>query len=139
METNFTAPNFFSADALAYWDSLTKASVASSKQLESLNMKLTEKLMQKQTELFNSAVNAGNQALALLGEGKALPEILAEQGKLTTDFGNKLFAYTREASEIIVASQAEYRSWFEQGFKNLTEKAQAAASALTPATLRKAA
>ena len=139
MDTTFTAPNFMSTEALAYWDNLSKASVESSKQLESLNMKLAEKLMKKQAELFSTAVAATNQVFALFSEGKALPEILAEQGKLTTELGNKMFAFTREAGEILTASQEEYRAWFEQGFKALTEQTQAVATAFTPAATRKAA
>lgn len=139
MDSTFTAPNFLSSESLAYWDTFSKASVESSKQLESLNMKLVEKLMKKQADLFNTAVNASNQAVALMGEGKGLPEILAAQGKLTTEFGNKLFAITREAGEILVASQEEYRQWFEQGFKTMTEQAQAAKNALVPASVSKAA
>lgn len=139
MDSTFNVPNFLSSDSFAYWDTLSKASLESSKQLESLNMKLAEKLMKKQAELFNTAVTAGNQVIAMFSEGKALPEILADQGKLTTELGNKWLAVTRETGEILAASQEEYRTWFEQGFKRMTEQAQAAASTFVPAGVRKAA
>lgn len=139
MESIFKTPNFFSAEALARWENFTKASVESGKQLESLNLKLAEKLMHKQAELFNNAVNAGNQIAALWSEGKPLPEILTAQAKLVNDCGSKVFAATREAAEIVAGSHEEYRHWFAKGFKHLTEQSKAAAAAITPAISRLAA
>lgn len=139
MDSTFTVPNFLSNHSFAFWDTLSKVSVEHSKQLESLNMKLAEKLMKKQAEFFNTAVAAGNQVMALYGESKTLPEILAEQGKLTTELGNKMLAVTREAGEILAASGEDYRAWFEQGFKRMTEQGQAAAGEFVPASIRKAA
>lgn len=140
METPFSMPNYFSVDALAAWENLTKASAESTKQFESLNLKLADKLMKKQTEMFNFAVNAGNQAIALYGEGKPLPEVLAEQGRLANDSFTKMFSFTREAAELLMSSQEEYRAWFEKGLKQFSDQAQAAGVALTPvAAMHKAA
>lgn len=139
MEPIFTTPNFFSAEALARWENFTKASVESGKQLESLNLKLAEKLMKKQAELFNDTVNAGNQIAALWSGGKSLPEILTAQAKLVNDCGSKFFAATREAGEIVAGSHEEYRHWFAKGFKYLTDHSKAATAAITPAISRVAA
>ena len=139
MEPIFTTPDFFSAEALARWENFTKVSVESGKQLESLNLKLAEKLMKKQAELFNDTVNAGNQIAALWSGGKSLPEILTAQAKLVNDCGSKFFAATREAGEIVAGSHEEYRHWFAKGFKYLTDHSKAATAAITPAISRVAA
>ncbi len=123
MNTNYSFPNFFSSEPFGCWDGLTKASVENSKQLETLNVKLTEKLVKKQTAFFDKAVAASHQIVAMLSEKKALSEVITAQRELAAEFSNSLLALTRETSEIIVESQEEYRHWFEQGLKNLMSKA----------------
>jgi len=140
MDTTFTTPDFLSKEAFAYWDTLSKTSLERGKELEALNLKLLDKLVKKQAELFDSAMSASNKVASLLGEGKLMPELVSEQSRLTAEFGNKVLAVTRETGEILAASQEEYRNWFEQSFKALTEQAQqAAASAFKPASFFKAA
>lgn len=131
METPFSMPNFFSTDAFAAWEGLTKASTEHTKQFETLNLTLADKLMKKQAEIFNLAVNTGNQAIALYAEGKSLPEVLADQARLANDSFSKMFSCTREAAELVMSSQEGYREWFEQGLKQFTDHAQAAGATLT--------
>lgn len=139
MDTTFTTPDFLSKDAMAYWDALSRMSMERGKELEALNLKLLDKLVKKQAELFDSAVSAGNKVAALVSEGKQMPELIAEQSRLTAEFGSKLLAVTRETGEILVSSQEDYRNWFEQGFKTLTEQAQSAVTSFNPASFFKAA
>ncbi|MGD9601919.1 MAG: TIGR01841 family phasin [Gammaproteobacteria bacterium] len=139
MDTTFTTPDFLSKDAMAYWDTLSRMSMERGKELEALNLKLLDKLVKKQAKLFDSAVSAGNKVAALVSEGKQMPELIAEQSRLTAEFGSKLLAVTRETGEILVSSQEDYRNWFEQGFKTLTEQAQSAATSFNPASFFKAA
>ena len=108
---------------IAQWESFAKSTAESSKQLEALNLKLAEKLLKKQLELANYAVDATNRVVGLLGEGKALPAIVAEQGKLARDYGKRVVATTKEATEILASSRIEYRAWFKQGLKAFTDQA----------------
>ncbi|MBI2800579.1 MAG: TIGR01841 family phasin [Gammaproteobacteria bacterium] len=108
---------------IAQWESLAKSTVESSKRLEALNLKLAERLLKKQLELASYAVDATNHVVALLGEGKALPEILAEQAKLASDYGKRVVATTKEATDILTSSRTEYRAWFEHGVKAFGEQA----------------
>jgi phasin family protein len=124
----------------AHWENLTNVTIANGKRLEALNLKLTQQLLQKQIGLFSTAVDAGKQLAAVLGEGKPMPEIFAEQTKLVSAYGSKAMATAREASEIAATSYAEYRTWFEESFKEFSEQARAAVAATVPmAQARKAA
>ena len=114
MENNF----------MAHCESLVKSAVDSSKQLQALNLKLAEKLLKKHLELVNGAVDASNRVVTLLGEGKALPEILAAQAKLASEYGNRVFATTKEVSELFAASQSDYRAWLEQGVKTFSAQSR---------------
>ncbi|MSR15664.1 MAG: hypothetical protein EXR86_14140 [Gammaproteobacteria bacterium] len=126
------------SNVYAQWENFTKSAVSNDKQLEALNLELAEQLLQKQLNLVTHAVDAGNRVVALLGEGKALPEILAEQTKLASAFSSKVFETAREATEIATASQTEYRTWFEQGFKTFAEQARAAVASVVPQTSKAA-
>ena len=117
---------------IAHWETLTKSAVQSGKQLSTLNLKLAEKLLQKHLELVNSAVDASKRVVALLGEGKALSEIFAEQTKLASEYGNRVLATTKEATEIVSASGADYRAWLQQGVKAFSEQARSSFAAIVP-------
>jgi phasin family protein len=119
-------------NVFAQWESTTKTVVESGKRLEALNLKLVEKLLHKQLELINGAVDIGSRAMALYGEGKALPEILAEQTRLATEYGNKWLAATRELTEIVAATRGDYSEWFEEGMKTFTEQAREAGATIVP-------
>lgn len=126
---------------IAQWETYAKSALDHGKELETLNVKLIEKLVQKQLDLLGQAVEASNKLFGMIGDAKALPEIFAEQSRFASDYGNKLAAATKETADIMVASREDYRAWFEKGFKAFTDQSQAvAAAAVTPkAAARKAA
>ena len=99
------------------WDTFVKSAQASGKALEALNLKLAESFGKQQSDLFAAAFETGNKWVGNLTEFKALPELLAAQGKLASEFGTKVMDLTREASALLNASRDEYKAWFEQGFK----------------------
>lgn len=121
----------------AQWETFTKSAVDSGKELEALNLKLVEQISQKQVELLTSALETGNQWFSAFGEHKALPELVAAQSKLASDYGSKVIAATRETGDLLAASRDEYKAWFDKAVKLLSE--QTAAATAKPVTVRKAA
>jgi phasin family protein len=121
----------------AQWESFTKSAVDSGKELEALNMKLVEQVTQKQMELLSSALETGNQWFSTFGEHKALPELIAAQSKLASDYSSKLLAASRETGDLLTASRDDYKAWFEKMMKLLSE--QTAAATAKPVAVRKAA
>ena len=126
MENNF----------LAQWENFTKSALETSKELEALNMKLIEQLSQKQVELLTSALDVGNKWASSFGEFKGVPELVAAQNKLASEYGSKVMAVSKETTELLTASRDGYKSWFEKGFKVLTEQT---AAVTKPVSVRKAA
>lgn len=127
------------SSVFSQWEDFTKSALESSKQLEAVNLKLAEKVLQKQLALAASALEAGNRVVSLLGEGKPLPEIFAAQTKLLSEYGNKVVEITRETTEIVSTAGQDYRSWLEQSAKNFSAYARALAAAVVPSAMRKAA
>ncbi len=116
----------------AQWESFAKSAVESSKELEAINVKLLEQLVQKHMELVSSAVDSSNKLFAMLSDAKAYPEILSEQAKLASAYGEKIIAATKQASALLAASREDYRVWFEKSLKVATAQAQSATEAATP-------
>mgnify|MGYP000624723725 CR=1 FL=1 len=121
---------------LTQWDAFMKTALDSGKSLEALNLKLIEQLSKKQMELASSAFEASNKWAAAMGEVKALPEMLALQSKLASEYSAKVIAAARETADLLSASRDEYKVWFEKGFQVISAQAEAVAP---KATARKAA
>ena len=121
---------------LTQWDSFMKTALDSGKALEALNLKLLEQLSKKQMELATSAFEASNKWTAAISEVKALPELIALQSKLASEYSAKVIAAARETADLLTASRDEYKVWFEKGFQIITAQAEAVAP---KATARKAA
>jgi len=121
----------------AQWESFTKSAIDSGKELEALNLKLVEELSEQQMALMTSAMEVGNKWFSSFSEYKALPEMLAAQSKLASDYSNKLISVSKAATDVLSASREGYTGWFEKNVKLLSE--QAAAASIKPAPVRKAA
>jgi hypothetical protein len=121
----------------AQWESFTKSAIDNGKELEALNLQLVEQLSQKQMELLTSAMEVGNKWVSSFSEYKALPEMLAAQSKLASEYNGKLMAVSKETTDLLSASSEGYKGWFEKGMKLLSE--QAAAATVKPVPVRKAA
>jgi phasin family protein len=122
----------------AQWENMTKVTTGNLKQLAVLNLRLTEKLLQQQLGLISDAVKESNRVVALISDGKAVPELLAEQTKLASEYSNKFFEATRDATQIVAASREDYRAWFERSAKDWSEQVRSVFAATVPAS-RKAA
>jgi hypothetical protein len=109
------------------WESLTKSALESGKELEALNTRLVEQVTRKQMELLTGAIEIGNQWLGSFGENKALPELLATQTRLASDYGQKLMTASRDTGDLFVASRDDYKAWFEKTLKLWSEQGSAAA------------
>lgn len=119
---------------LAQWESFAKSAFDSTKELETLNLKLFEQLSQKQTDLLTGAVELGNKWVSNFGEYKGVSEIVAAQSKLASEYGSKVLSVSKDTTDLLNASREDYKVWFEKGFKLWTEQ-----SAARPVTVRKAA
>lgn len=106
----------------------------SAKELEAINVKLFEKLTAKNMELFNSGVALNNKFIALMGQPAGMQDMLNEQVKLGGEFNGKLISTVKEAAEIVVDAQQDYKDWMQQGFQ-----AASPVAAKKPATRKKAA
>lgn len=121
---------------LTQWESFAKSAFETTKELEALNMKLFEQLSQKQVDLLSGAVELGTKWVSSFGEFKGVPELVAAQSKLASEYGSKVMSASKEATEVLTASREDYKAWFEKGFKLWTEQTAAVAK---PVSVRKAA
>ena len=121
---------------LAQWESFAKSAFDTTKELETLNMKLFEQLSQKQVDLLSGAVELGNKWVSNFGEYRGVPELIAAQSKLASEYGSKVLSVSKETTDLLSASREDYKAWFEKGFKLWTEQS---AAVTKPVSVRKAA
>ncbi|HMM77698.1 MAG TPA: phasin family protein [Gammaproteobacteria bacterium] len=121
---------------LAQWESFAKSAFDTTKELETLNMKLFEQLSQKQVDLLSGAVELGNKWVSSFGEYRGVPELIAAQSKLASEYGSKVLSVSKETTDLLSASREDYKAWFEKGFKLWTEQS---AAVTRPVSVRKAA
>lgn len=136
METVFNPATFFPAELFGSFDGLRKASAEQTKRLESLNLKFAETLMKKQAEFINHAVDTSSRVTALFGAGKALPEIVTEQFQIANEYGTRLVGLMQETGNAVMESQAGYREWMEQGYKEMGEQIKGMATEFVPAATK---
>ncbi len=121
---------------LTQWESFAKSAFDTTKELETLNMKLFEQLSEKQVDLLSGAVELGNKWVSNFSEFKAVPELVAAQSKLASEYGSKVMSVSKEAVDLLAASREDYKAWFEKGYKLWTEQT---AAATKPVSVRKVA
>ena len=111
---------------------LAKNQYEAAKQLADINMRTSEKLMQKQLELFGLYLQANADQMDLLTKAKGFQELYAGQAELARGFAEKVMASARESAEVATGARDEVTAWMEKG-------AEAVAANLKEVTTPKAA
>ena len=118
--------------AFEQFNSFGKAAMDSAKELETINVRLAEKLTRKNMELFNSAMDVNNRFVATFGKPTDIKAMFDEQMKLASEYNGKVIATMKETMELLAESKDDYQAWFEAGIQTATDAAQEIAPALTP-------
>ncbi|MCB1875344.1 MAG: phasin family protein [Chromatiales bacterium] len=111
---------------------LAKNQYEAAKQLADINMRTSEKLMQKQLELFGLYLQANADQMDLLTKAKGFQELYAGQAELARGLAEKVMASARESAEVATGARDEVTAWMEKG-------AEAVAANLKEVTTPKAA
>jgi hypothetical protein len=103
------------------WQEYSKTALAASKELETINTQVIEKLTGKQMELANTAFETGTRYMATLSEIKDYPGFVAEQSKIVAEFNETFIEAARSSADLMSSAREAYQSWFEQGFKRVVD------------------
>jgi phasin family protein len=112
----------------AQWESYTKSAIASGKELEAISSKVLDQLVEKQLDLVNGAVDTSSKFFSAISQAKDYQDLIAEQTKLVSVYGEKLLTAAKQATEILTASRDEYLAWFEKGMKSVYDQTQSVVS-----------
>jgi phasin family protein len=93
------------------------------RQLGELQMATWNKLMEKQLEVFNAAVDGAVESAKLAGEAKDYQEAVTAQAELSRKLAEQMANKTRETVELVQEAGEEYRGWIEGVAKDAGEQA----------------
>ena len=92
-------------------------------QLGEINLRTMETLASRQMDAMNLFMDSGTRQSELATQVKGLNDLVEVEAELTKEFGNRLMGEFRENLEIAGEVQKSYRTWFENGLVDVTEKA----------------
>ncbi len=121
-------------DITKQWNEISKAAIASMKELGYINTKVIDKLTEQQLAILNTCMEASQKELDLAASEKNLQDpqsLLAAQAELIAEYNSKLIAIVQSTGDILKDCNNEITSWVDKGM-NVTAKA-------APKTVKKAA
>jgi len=121
-------------DITKQWNEISKAAIASMKELGYINTKVIDKLTEQQLAILNTCMEASQKELDLAASEKNLQDpqsLLAAQAELIAEYNSKLIAIVQSTGDILKDCNNEITSWVDKGM-NVTAKP-------APKTVKKAA
>lgn len=99
------------------------------KQLGEINLRVGEKLAQKQLAAMDVYMQAGVQQAELVASVKDMRDLVAAETALVKATSEKLLANWRESLEVAAEGRSELSAWMEKGVEGAAENIQKAAKA----------
>ncbi len=106
---------------------MNKTTAASVKALTDINTKAVKAMFEKQSEIFNVVLEAGQKQVSLTSEAKDANKLVAAQSKVAKETGEKVVAIAGTTQAIAEAYKTELTSWVEAGVKTAQAAAKKAA------------
>ena len=111
-------------DITKQWNEISKAAIASMKELGYINTKVIDKLTEQQLAILNTCMEASQKELDLAASEKNLQDpqtLLAAQAELIAEYNSKLIAIVQSTGDILKDCNIEITSWVDKGM-NVTAK-----------------
>ncbi len=106
---------------------MNKTTAASFKALTDINTKAVQAMFEKQSEIFNTVLEAGKTQVALTADAKDATKLVEAQTKLAKKTGEKVVAIAGTTQAIAETYKTELTSWVEAGVKTAQATAKKAA------------
>jgi len=96
---------------------MNKTAADSVKALTDINTKAAKAMFEKQSEIFNSVLEAGQTQVSLISEAKDAAKLVAAQTKVAKETGEKVVAIANSTQAIAESYKTELTGWVEAGIK----------------------
>ena len=90
------------------------------RELGDINLRIMNNMMEKQSDMLNTWLDASAKQMELSSTAKDPKEFMASQAALTKEMGEKLIAEGREVISTATQVQGEYRAWYEKSVQSMT-------------------
>ena len=101
---------------------LSTSSFETARAFGELNLRIWEKMVEKQMETFNLFMDTGIEQMKLSTETKDIKDLSSGQTELAKKFGEALVAKGREGLEVANEARDEYRTLVEKSVNTFTTK-----------------
>ncbi len=112
-------------DITKQWNKISRAAIASMKELGNINTKVIEKLTEQQLSVLNTCLEASQKEIEMAASGKNAKDpqaLLAAQAELMAEYNSKLMEIVQSTGVILNDCNSEITRWSDKGM-NATAKA----------------
>jgi phasin family protein len=106
------------------WMKLSKSAVEPMMKLNALTVDAMEQVARQQLDVARDYLDLGTKQAHILGSSQSPEQLVAEQGKLVAEFGERLVSRAQEFVKIASQTQEAVASWAQRASTE-TGKAQA--------------
>ncbi|MGB5474696.1 MAG: phasin family protein [Gammaproteobacteria bacterium] len=95
------------------WVKLTKSTVEPMMKLNEITVTAMERVARQQLDVARDYLELGTRQASVLGKAEKPEDVLAEQGQLVSEFGERLLNRAQEFARIATEAQQAVASWAE--------------------------
>lgn len=96
------------------WVKLSKSAVEPMMKLNEITVTAMERVARQQLDVARDYLDLGTRQASVLGKAEKPEDILAEQGQLVSEFGERLLNRAQEFARIATETQQAVASWAEE-------------------------
>lgn len=96
------------------WVKLSKSTVEPMMKLNEITVTAMERVARQQLDVARDYLDLGTRQASLLGKAEKPEDILAEQGQLVSEFGERLLNRAQEFARIASETQQAVATWAEE-------------------------
>lgn len=112
-------------DITKQWNEISRAAIASMKELGNINTRVIEKLTEQQLSVLNTCLETSQKEIEMAASGKNAQDpqaLLAAQAELMAEYNSKLMEIVQSTGVILNDCNSEITRWADKGM-NVTSKA----------------
>ena len=105
------------------WLKMSKSAVEPMMRLNEITVRAMESVARQQLDVARDYLDLGTKQASILGNAERPEDLLSEQGKLVSEFGERLINRAQEFAKIATETQSAIASWAEEAAKKTVKPA----------------
>jgi len=107
-------------EAFNEWLKLSKSAVEPMTRLNEITVSAMERVARQQLNVARDYLDLGTRQATILSKAESPEDMLAEQGRLVSEFGERLINRAQEFARIATETQQAVSSWAEEANRQAT-------------------